>query len=976
MKYNFIWSDISSATSASTSTFTTALWLNAAVFALEILAFTILYKRFRSIYEPRTFLTPENKRSKPLPSFLKWPWAILKADYRDIRTSNGMDAFFFVRFLRMMVKIFVPIWALSWAILLPVDSVKLGAPSKDGLDQFTFGNITTNQQARYAAHLILAWLFTIWIWYNIKREMANFVITRQQYLVDPTFSSTPQANTVLVTGVPPRYLSERAINEVFSHAPGGVKKVWINRDLGELPDLYDRRVKALNKLESAETKILKLATKAHSKQLKATAKAESKTKSNSEASPADLESQAPVTSLDALVPEKKRPSHKIPKGKIPFGFLCLGNKVNTIEWAREEIATTTAELEKGRKILREEEAYTRDHAAGKLLGKLGGVVGLVQRVPGVKKPRADGHTSPDGTDKNKLSRVSTRTSENGTSGEADAAQGVTSSGGETGGETEGSFVERSSLTYPPLNSAFVLFHNQAGAHMAAQVLVHHEPYRMYEREIGVAPADIIWGNLGLNPYERKMRQVIGLAATVGLIIGWAFPVAFVGAVSNVASLCETYSWLQWICTLPDIVLGIIQGILPPVLLALLMMLLPIILRLLAKFEGVPRRSGVELRLMSRYFLFQVIHSFLIVTLASGIIAALPELLDDPGSIPTILAQKLPSASNFFLTYVILQGLSGSAAGFLQAIPLVIYYAKLFILGSTPRSVYNIKYTLRNVKWGTLFPATTLIVVISITYSVISPIINGLACVTFFLFYQLYKYLFLYQFDQPAEHDTGGLFFPKAIQHVFTGLYLQQICLTALFFLARDASGDPSAIPQGALMIVLIVLTVLFHLMINNSYGPLLYYLPLSLADKAHANGGAEANAGLGPGSRPARSHSDLTDGEKNVSSSPVAGKSSLDITSGRASGSGSDIEKAANERTALMRRSNAEENDVKDFYHPATVVPQRIVWIPADALGLSEGEVRACGESGVDASSVNARMDEKGRVHVDGPPPDGESAVV
>lgn len=157
---------------------------------------------------------------------------------------------------------------------------------------------------------------------------------------------------------------------------------------------------------------------------------------------------------------------------------------------------------------------------------------------------------------------------------------------------------------------------------------------------------------------------------------------------------------------------------------------------------------------------------------------------------------------------------------------MIYYAKLFVLGSTPRSVYTIRYTLRDVSWGTLFPATTLLVVIStssftsvlfrsrtdnsvsgVTYSVISPIINGLACVTFFLFYQLYKYLFLYQFDQPAEHDTGGLFFPKAIQHLFTGLYLQQICLTALFFLARDSSGDPSAIPQGALMVVLIVCTV-------------------------------------------------------------------------------------------------------------------------------------------------------------------------
>ena len=64
------------------------------------------------------------------------------------------------------------------------------------------------------------------------------------------------------------------------------------------------------------------------------------------------------------------------------------------------------------------------------------------------------------------------------------------------------------------------------------------------------------------------------------------------------------------------------------------------------------------------------------------------------------------------SYIILQGLSGTAAGFLQVVPLVLYYVKLFILGSTPRSVYNIKYTLRNIQWGTLFPSVTLIAVIS------------------------------------------------------------------------------------------------------------------------------------------------------------------------------------------------------------------------------------------------------------------------
>ena len=78
---------------------------------------------------------------------------------------------------------------------------------------------------------------------------------------------------------------------------------------------------------------------------------------------------------------------------------------------------------------------------------------------------------------------------------------------------------------------------------------------------------------------------------------------------------------------------------------------------------------------------------------------------------------------------------------------------------------------------------------------------------FVLFYFLYKYQFTWVNDQPATSDTGGLFFPKALQQVFVGLYIQQICLCALFFLAQDENKHASAIPEGALMVVLIVFTV-------------------------------------------------------------------------------------------------------------------------------------------------------------------------
>ncbi|KAI0070905.1 DUF221-domain-containing protein [Panus rudis PR-1116 ss-1] len=903
---------ISNATSASTDTFVTALVFNLIVFGAELAVFTAVRPYFPAIYQPRTYIPPEGKRAKPISSKLwSWPWTVFSADYRAIKDYNGLDAYFFVRFLRMLVRFLFPVWLISWVVLLPVTSVNTSVEGHSGLDRFIFGNVSNDKQTRYAAHIILAWLFTFWLWWNIKREMAHFVSVRQRWLIDPVQAESPQASTVLITGVPQRYLTEAALIKLYSHLPGGVRKVWLNRNLKEMPDLYERRLKACAKLESAETALLNTAAKLRAKQLKSEAKAAKKAGKNAQGpdetatndarpltDPSIIDAERDIALAEKLVPREKRPTHRLPPLKfLPFGLPLIGKKVDSIEWAREEIETTNKALKECRRILARDVANTSN------------LPPMESNHPDSLKP---GPTSQ---------------------------------------------------TYPPLNSAFVLFNKQIAAHLAAQSLTHHEPYRMANKYTNVAPEDIIWDNLNMNPYEARIRSAVSWGITLGLIILWAFPVAFVGAVSNIHSLCSTYSWLAWICDLPGVIVGIISGILPPVLLAVLMMLLPIVLRLLARFEGVPQRTGIELSLMTRYFLFQILHSFLIVTLSSGIIAALPGLVNNPGSIPTLLAQNLPKASNFFLTYIILQGLSGTAAGFLQVVPLIMYYVKLFLMGSTPRSIYNIKYTGRNVAWGTLWPVTTLLVVITLAYSIISPIINGLACATFFLFYHLWKYLFLWQLDQPRSSETGGLFFPKAIQHIFVGMYIQQVCLAALFFLARDQNQKASAIPEGALMIVLIAFTAFFHIIINNSYGPLIHSLPLTLADKTYSAGDNQVNERERSSSvRSAANEGQNNPALKNSSGTSTTPNSPItDTSSARVGGTHS--------REPSIKGVD-EEAGPKEFYHPASVEPQRVVWLPKDQLGLAEAEVVAIRERGILASVRNAVMDVKGHVDIQGAPPE------
>jgi hypothetical protein len=343
-----------------------------------------------------------------------------------------MDAFFFVRFLRMMARIFLPIWVISWAVLLPLTAT--GTTNNfQGLDRFTFGNVNQADSNRFAAHIILIWLFTGWVLYNIKAEMRDFIVLRQRHLVDPIHSASAQANTILITGVPRKFLNETAIAKLFAHLPGGVKKVWLNRDLKDMPDVYERRVKACNTLESAEMALIKAALKRNKKANGGTVVPDKHPVAEGPKEGKSLEGATTHTS-DQYVPPTDRPTHRLPV----LGFLPLGRKVDSIDWATKEINETTAILERERSLLISQEGETSEK-------------------------------------------------------------------------------------YPPLNSVFVLFNQQIAAHLAAQSLTHNEPYRMNRKYTEVAPADVVWDNLGMNPYEARIRQVISYAATGALIIFWAIP---------------------------------------------------------------------------------------------------------------------------------------------------------------------------------------------------------------------------------------------------------------------------------------------------------------------------------------------------------------------------------------------------------------------------------------------------------------------
>jgi len=384
--------------------------------------------------------------------------------------------------------------------------------------------------------------------------------------------------------------------------------------------------------------------------------------------------------------------------------------------------------------------------------------------------------------------------------------------------------------YPLMNSAFIQFNHQIAAHMACQSLSHHVPHNMAPRYVEIAPSDVLWGNMSIKWWERYVRVALVLVACVAILILWAVPVAFTGALSQIKSASAKYSWLGWLRVFPGWAISIIQGALPPLLLSILLAVAPLLFRLLVHLQGVSTRNELELGVQQYYFVFLFFQVFLVVSVSSSAIALLQAFINNPVSLATKLARTLPFASTYYFSYLVIQALSNSAGTILQGLTLAFWFLWAPLVDKTARQKWSRQVTLQNVTWGSYFPSFTNFAVIGIIFSIIAPLILVFNVIAFVVYWwvQRYNVIYVYIF----QSDTGGLLFPQAVNQLFVGIYVMELCLFGLFLLARNAQGDVAAYPQAIIMAIAFIATIIFQVLLNASFRPLLRYLPITLEDEA------------------------------------------------------------------------------------------------------------------------------------------------
>ena len=335
--------------------------------------------------------------------------------------------------------------------------------------------------------------------------------------------------------------------------------------------------------------------------------------------------------------------------------------------------------------------------------------------------------------------------------------------------------------------------------------------------------------------------------------------------------------------------------------------------------------------------------------------------------------------------MLLQALNGSGQAILQAVPLVLSYILPF-LSTTPRDIYLNKGKCPTINLGTLIPSHTVIFVLGLEYSTIAPLILPFVCLFFYLSYFVYLYQFLYQYEM--EYESGGLAFPRAIRHVYIGLFTWQLTMIGLFAIQQTVA-------EMILMIITLVLSICALALYDKSFEPLFNYLPVQPQDDGKTVAAAVENNSIFSGSNTAEEEDDkrvLThidqdqDTEEGLRRRKIA--DSPDKILRRQSVGLADAYVA---RAQLKKRMDEEQEhssdghlsheitvssarlmfEVESYMHPSIRQAQPTVWLPKDDLGITDYEMEQLKKFHVRTSDYGAYADhagkkgQKSRVRVD-----------
>lgn len=348
--------------------------------------------------------------------------------------------------------------------------------------------------------------------------------------------------------------------------------------------------------------------------------------------------------------------------------------------------------------------------------------------------------------------------------------------------------------------------------------------------------------------------------------------------------------------------------------------------------------------------------FLVTTFSSGAAAVAAKIIKEPHSAPILLAESLPKASNFYLTYFLIQGLTSAASNVLNYSDLFEYLFYQYFWDKTPREKFASYSKMKGISYGSLYPKFTNLLVIAIAYSCIAPLTLAFATVGLTLYYISYRYNLLYVCL--SKIDTQGQVYVRALKQMPTGVYLAELALIGLFS-ARKATI------QTILMVVLLVITAALNLVLDRTLRPLELYLGVDTLQAAEVPLLAEED-NVSPSDEVAlhMSAHNRRLGINKLGTGPATALSHF---------FDSFIQSARSEVEGWLAIPDREddspapsEDELANAYENPTFTSKTPkIWLPRDQAGVSRDEIAENEEVGIATTDEAAEIDENGKLWYD-----------
>mmetsp|Transcript_19053 Transcript_19053/g.27923 ORF Transcript_19053/g.27923 Transcript_19053/m.27923 type:complete len:1047 (+) Transcript_19053:87-3227(+) len=828
----------------------TSLALNIVTFVVLMTLYEILRRVLPGIYSiGRTDRRTEkngNKRSNmkrkksayselmdPIETavFPLWVPDLVSIPWSKVLSVGGLDAYMFLRYIRMCIRI--TFTACIWSIFILFPVFTTGNMEKGGWYHFSMANVDQSSW-RIWFPTVFMWLMTIFVLWMIRKEYHHYLAMRMEFLgttkenIDVTGVEVESRYSIMLERIPRELKSNEALFGYFDRLfPGKVHSANVVMNLPTLEKLATRRRRVTRRLEKSI---------AHNE---ATGERATHVLGHQRCMFCGIESE-PIGYCCDFLPSfccgTKKNIWDAKMDRLPE----KGEVVDNISYYSRELAdmnekVTRMQRERLALAARGSKVSTRHwmkRVVQAVSGSAAGVIGSHAQSGEQANYGATSTTSIAAAKQQKEQVASTPGQETNKSYQDTEERPLMLDGTLHQGKTYSHACVRSNnsnkedlrktdnlfrkfLTFIGFDfimawlrdfnnfmgdlidsklgtmsaTGFVTFKDLTSVTCAASAPLTNTP-QMLNANLAPEPRDIIWKNCHVDIKINNRREwVSNVFFGIGAIL-WSVPLAGIQALATAEYLAKIPGFAWIIESENTLLANFVNSNLPVLALLGIIMLLPIIFDNVAYYyEQRKTHSDIQHSIVTRYFYYQLANIYVTVT-AGTVFNALHLIIDHPQQMLIILGTSLPKMVGYFISLLITKILAGLPLVMLRlgALSRVLLLRSCFREETlTQRELDEGLYRKEVISYGWEYPTQLLVIVICFTYACISPIILVFGTLYFMGALLVYKKQLLFVYT--PLYESGGQLFPSVCDRTLVGLICGQITFIG-YCLIRKGHHQP------------------------------------------------------------------------------------------------------------------------------------------------------------------------------------------